>query len=66
MSEIPAAAREEAEGVGKGPERMRCLSIDMPVSLHRRFKAACAAADKLMVEEVLALIERRTAELERG
>jgi hypothetical protein len=38
----------------------------MPASLHRRFKLACVATDKLMVEEVLAFIERRTAELEEG
>ncbi len=36
----------------------------MPMSMHRRFKLACVAADKLMVEEVLAFIERRTVELE--
>jgi hypothetical protein len=46
--------------------RMRSLTIDMPASLHRRFKSACVATDKLRVEEVLALIERRTAELEAG
>jgi hypothetical protein len=45
---------------------MRRLSIDMPASLHRRFKLACTAADKVMVAEVLAFIERRTAELERS
>ena len=44
---------------------MRRLSIDMPASLHRRFNA-CTAADKVMVAEVLAFIERRTAELERS
>jgi hypothetical protein len=42
------------------------LSIDMPASLHRRFKLACVATDKLMVEEVLTFIKRRTAELEKG
>jgi hypothetical protein len=50
----------------KASERVKRLSIDMPVSLHRRFKVACAATDKVMVEEVLAFIERRTAELEKG
>jgi hypothetical protein len=46
--------------------RIGRLSIDMPASLHRRFKLACAAADKVMVAEVLAFIERRIAELERS
>jgi hypothetical protein len=45
---------------------MKRLSIDMPVNLHRRFKRACTAAEKVMVAEVPAFIERRTAELERS
>ena len=47
-------------------EPMKRLSIDMPASLHRRFKVACTTADKVMVGEVLAFIEQRTAELEDG
>jgi hypothetical protein len=47
-------------------ETMKRLSIDMPASLHRRFKVACTTADKVMVGEVLAFIEQRTAELERS
>jgi hypothetical protein len=50
----------------KVAEPMKRLSIDMPESLHWRFKVACVTAKKLMVEEVLAFIERRTAELEKG
>jgi len=50
----------------KAPEPMKRLSIDMPESLHWRFKVACVTAKKLMVEEVLAFIKRRTAELEKG
>jgi hypothetical protein len=42
------------------------LSIDLPKSLHRRFKTACAKADLKMMAEVMALIERRTVELEQG
>src|SRR5271166_452779 len=34
------------------------LSIDLPKSLHRRFKTVCAKADLKMVAEVMALIER--------
>jgi hypothetical protein len=55
-SEEPAAEREPMER----------LSIDMPATLHRRFKMVCVGTDTLMIEEVLALIERRTAELEEG
>ena len=50
----------------KAPEPMKRLSIDMPESLHWRFKVACVTAKKLMVEEVLAFIKRRTAEREKG
>jgi hypothetical protein len=50
----------------RASERLKRLSIDMPATLHRRFKVACVATDKVMVEEVLAFIKRRTAELEKG
>jgi hypothetical protein len=56
----------EVEARGMSLRRTKSLTIDMPASLHRRFKLACVATDKLMVEEVLAFIERRTAELEAG
>jgi ParG len=45
----------------KEPER---LSINMTPDLHYRFKVACTSAKLSMVDEVLAFIERRTAELE--
>jgi hypothetical protein len=38
--------------------------IDLPISLLRRFKAACAATNRPMIKELLALIERHTVELE--
>lgn len=41
------------------------LSIDLPKSLHRRFKTACAKADLKMVAEVIDLIEQRTCQLEK-
>jgi hypothetical protein len=44
-------------------EPIKRLSIDMLESVHRRFLLACVAADKVMTDEVLAFIERRTAEL---
>ena len=40
------------------------LTIDLPESVHTRFKAACAITRRKMVEEVRGFIERRTAELE--
>jgi hypothetical protein len=47
------------------PEPTRRLSIDLPESLHRRFKTACSKTDKKMLAEVTNFIKRRTAELEK-
>lgn len=55
---IAPAKVEEAEPT-------RRLSIDLPESLHRRFKTACIKRDKKMVVEVTDFIERRTTELEK-
>jgi len=46
-------------------EPIRRLSIDLPESLHRRFKTACSRKDKKMLAEVTGFIKRRTAELEK-
>jgi len=45
-------------------ERTRRLSIDLPETLHRRFKTACSRTDRKMLTEVAEFIVRRTAELE--
>ena len=65
-NEFVAATEPRAHIRTKVAEPMKRLSIDMPVNLHRRFKRACTAAEKVMVAEVPAFIERRTAELERS
>jgi hypothetical protein len=46
-------------------EPTRRLSIDLPESLHRRFKTACSRKDKKMLAEVTNFITRRTVELEK-
>lgn len=45
-------------------EPTKRLSLDVPQSMHVRFKTACSATGRKMVGEVMAFIERRTAELE--
>lgn len=45
-------------------EPTKRLSLDLPASLHRRFKTACSATDRKMVGELQAFIEQRTQELE--
>ena len=63
-SHISSKAEKRVEGKAGEEEPVARLSIDLPKSLHRRFKAACARADLKMVAEVVGLIEQRTAELE--
>jgi hypothetical protein len=55
--------KREPTNAGK-QEPTRRLSVDIPQSLHRRFKTACSRSDKKMVVEVAEFIKRRTAELE--
>jgi hypothetical protein len=45
-------------------EPTKRLSLDLPVSTHTRFKTACSATNRKMVNEIQEFIERRTAELE--
>ncbi len=47
----------------KGPTKK--LTLEIPDTLHTRFKIACAATQRKMVQELTALIESRTAELEK-
>jgi len=45
-------------------ERTKRLSLDLPASLHTRFKTACSATDRKMVGELQAYIKARTLEME--
>jgi hypothetical protein len=45
-------------------EPTKRLSLDLPESKHRRFKAACSATGHKMVQEIEAFIDTRTRELE--
>jgi hypothetical protein len=42
-------------------EPMKRLSIDMPASLHRQFKLACTAVDKVTVAEVVVFTSENKA-----
>jgi hypothetical protein len=46
-------------------EPMKRLSLDLPISVHTRFKTACSATGRKMVGEIQDFIARRTAELEQ-
>ena len=49
---------------GRPEEPVKRLSLNLPESLHTRFKASCAATGRRMTPELQALVEQRTAELE--
>jgi hypothetical protein len=48
----------------KPAEPTKRLSLDLPASVHTRFKTACSATGRKMVSELQEFIERRTTELE--
>ena len=52
---------KERDSAGEPTKR---LSIDLPESLHTRFKVACTKAHAKMAGEIIEMIEKRTAELE--
>lgn len=45
-------------------EAAKRLSLDLPTSVHTRFKTACSATGRKMVAEIQDFIERRATELE--
>src|SRR5688572_28282428 len=57
----PAAATSVTAAPAEASKR---LSLDLPASVHTRFKTACSATRRKMVGELQDFIERRTAELE--
>jgi hypothetical protein len=56
--------RKAAAAMTAPTEPSKRLSLDLPVSMHTRFKTACSATNRKMVSELQDFIERRTAELE--
>ena len=46
-------------------EPVKRLSLNLPASLHTRFKTACSANNRTMMNELQELVARRTEELER-
>jgi hypothetical protein len=65
QTHIPTKVGKSVPTKAAEKEPTRRLSIDLPESLHRRFKTACSKADKKMLAEVTDFIKRRTAELEK-
>lgn len=55
---------EEADWQAAQAEPVKRLSLNLPESLHTRFKTACSATNRKMTTELQALLQRRTEELE--
>lgn len=70
----PQPSDEQIEAYEKGgigtdhknnqEEATQRFSLDMPATLHRRLKMACATTGRKMGPEMLGLVEKRTKELE--
>jgi hypothetical protein len=64
---VTKGQQAEAAAVAAGAKEPSArLSLDVPEALHSRFKAACARHRLKMTGELLAFMERRAAELEKG
>lgn len=59
--DTPREPERPSKGGGEPTKR---LSLDLPESVHTRFKTACSATGRKMVGELIAYIEGRTVELE--
>lgn len=59
-SAVPASVM----ALEKPAEPTKRLSLDLPATVHTRFKTACSATGRKMVSELADFIERRAAELE--
>ena len=69
VTETPRVSRvgrpRKSKTVAVEAEPTKRLSLDLPASVHKRFKTACSATDRKMTEEIVRYIERRITELEK-
>ena len=63
LGHAPVRSDEPSQMTKNEPKKR--ISVDVPESLHRRFKTACSATSRQMVSELRHLIEARILELER-
>jgi hypothetical protein len=61
----PATTAKPTKRAEQPTEPILRMSIDIPESLHRRLKVACAKHRKKMRFEAVSALERRTAQLEK-
>ncbi|WP_138472149.1 MULTISPECIES: hypothetical protein [Rhodobacterales] len=60
-TQVPPPPKPKPETKAEPTKR---LSLDLPASVHTRFKTACSATGRKMVTELQSYIEQRTTELE--
>jgi hypothetical protein len=60
----PAALAATEPAASTPAEPTKRLSLDLPASVHTRFKTACSATGRKMVSEIQDFIEHRITELE--
>lgn len=56
--------RTARDGPAPEPEPIKRLSINLPESLHTRFRTACSATNRKMIAEIRRFVTHRTEELE--
>ena len=59
----PKYGSQETKSSYENEPRKR-ISVDVPASIHRRFKTVCSATSRKMADEIQQFIERRIGELE--
>ena len=62
---VNAGSGTDIKKPDRAGEPTKRLSIDLPESLHTRFKVVCTKTRAKMAGEIIAMIEKRTEELER-
>ena len=63
--ETTKAETQKTVQADKRPEETARLTVDMPRSLHRRYKALCSMGGLKMNDDIRQFIEKRVAELEQ-
>ena len=61
-----APQQQQAPAEADHAEPVKRLSVNLPASLHTRFKTVCSATNRRMASEIANLVERRTKELEEA
>ena len=56
--------RAASDSLVSEPEPVKRLSINLPESLHTRFRTACCATNRKMTTEIRRFVTHRTEELE--